>query len=185
MATPRGNKKRDVYRDLSSLPRSYQEALPEIEEVPQSSALKEISSTPRTRGSRARGRNLNVLPTVEQTPCRGPSKLVRCYPNVSSSLNGQNESGPAPMAVLKEEYPVKLTTTLIPDAANLETFSQTSPQIQGQGFSGQGIQETPVKGLKTAPVPALRASPSSIVGNENDECIYKSLGWDDEVDELM
>lgn len=184
MATPRGNKKRDVYRDLSSLPHSYHEALPGLEEVPQSSALQEISSTPRTRGNRPGGRNLNVLPTVEQTPCRGPSKLVRCYPNVPSSLIRQNESGPPPMAVLKE-YPVKLATTLIPDAANLGTPSQTGAQIQGPGSSGQGIQETPVKGLKTARVAALRASPLSVVENENDECIYESLGWNDEVDELM
>lgn len=185
LATPRGNKKRDVYHGLSSLRHSYQEALPEIEEVPPSSALREISSTPRARGNRPGACNLNVLPKIEQTPCRGPSKLVRSYPNESFTPNRQIESRPPPMAVLKSEYPVKLTSTSISDAANLETPSKAGPRIQGQGSSEQGIQDTPVKGLKAAQVTALRTSTLSLLGNENDECIYESLGWDDDADGLI
>lgn len=89
------------------------------------------------------------------------------------------------MAVLKAEYPVKPITTSISDAINLGTPSQAGPRVQGQGSSGQYIQDTPVKGLKATPVPALRASTLSLVGNENDECIYERLGWDDDADELM
>lgn len=89
------------------------------------------------------------------------------------------------MAVLKAEYPVKLTTTSISDPINLGTPSHPVPQFQGQGASGQRIQDTPVKGLKATPVAALRSSTLSLVGNENDECIYERLGWDDDADELM
>lgn len=183
MATPRGNKKKNVFDGLSSAPHSYKEPPLEIEDVPPSSALREISSTPRTRENRPGACNLNVLPTVEQTPCRGPSKLVRYYPNLSSTLNQQNESGPPPTAVLKAEDPVKLTTTSISDAASLGTPSKADPRIQMQGSCCQGKQNTPIKGLKTAQVMPC-ASSSSLVGNENDECIYQRLGWDD-ADELM
>lgn len=174
MATPRGKKGRDVFGGLSSLPYPYMEAPPETEEV------HEIASTPMTRGKRPEACHLNVLPTIEQTPCRGPSKIIRPL-----SLKLQNESGPPPVAVLREEYPFKLTTTLISDTGNHGTPSKASPCIQGWGSSKQGIQDTPVKGLKAAQVAALGTSTSSFVGNENDECIYKSLGWDDDADELM
>ena len=179
------NKKRDAFGGLPSLPHPYKEAPLEIEEVPQSSALLDISSTPKTRGNRRGACSLNVLPTIEQTPCRGPSKLPLSDPNVLWGLNRQDESAPAPMAVLKVEYPVKLTTTSISDPINLGTPLQAGPRFQGQGSSGQGIQDTPVKGLKATPATALRASTLSPVGKENDECIYERLGWDDDVDELM
>lgn len=89
------------------------------------------------------------------------------------------------MAVLKSEYSVKLTSTSISDAGNLETPSKASPRIQRQGSSEQGIQDTPVKGLKPAQVTALRTSTLSLLGNENDECIYESLGWDDDAGGLI
>lgn len=87
------------------------------------------------------------------------------------------------MAVLKAEDPVKLTTTSVSDAASLGTPSKADPRIQMQGSSCQGKQDTPIKGLKTAQV--MPCASSSLVGNENDECIYQRLGWNDDADELM
>lgn len=177
MATPRGNKKRDVFGDPSSLPYSH------IAEVPPSSALHRVISTPRIRNGPGACQP-TVQPTIEQTPCRGSSKLVKFYPNVSSSLKRQNELVPSSAAVLNANYPGELRNTSISDAPNLETPLKADSWTHGQGSSSQEIPDTPVKSLKTAQVTALRASTSSLAGKENDECIYERLGWDD-ADELM
>ncbi|MCJ1461553.1 hypothetical protein MMC07_000150 [Pseudocyphellaria aurata] len=177
MATPRVKKKRDAFGDPSSLPYSH------VAQVPPSSTAHKVISTPRIHNGPG-ACHPNVQPTIEQTPCRGSSKLVKFYPNLSSSLKRQNELGPAPVAVLNAKHSGKMTTTSISDAPNLETPLKADSWTHGQGSSSQEIPATPVKGLTTAQVTALRASKSSLPGKENEECIYESLGWNDP-DELM
>lgn len=182
MATPRGKRQRDVISGLPSLPQSV---LLEIDEAPPSSALRVISSTPRLRANKPGLRNQNTLPTIEQTPSRGPSKVLKFYSNAGLGANILVKPSSINLPLPVPDLALKSTTTAkSSNSGSLRTPSKSAPLIQRYEFSDRGIQETPVKNQKV-PQRAQDSKDISSAGNENDISIYQRLGWDDDADELL
>ena len=161
-------------------------SLPERDEIPPSSAPRAASSTPTMRGESAGPRNAHILPTIEQTPSRGPSNLVMSCLNISSTTNLQNEPGPPPMPLLKQRYPSNpQAMTKTSNITSLETPSKHSLWIHRHDTFGQEIENTPINRSKALRSTTIKNTASSPIGNENDISIYKTLGWDDEGDEML
>lgn len=179
MATPRPKRQHDVRSGFPSRPQSY---LPEIDEVPPSSALRVISSTPRLRANKSVARNPSTLPTIEQTPTRNPSKVIK-YWNGFPGANVQSKLS-SPTNLPLSDLAFKLPTTL--KSSNNDSLRTPSKPLflkPKHETSDQRIQQTPVKNLKVPQ--AVRDFTSSPAGNENDASIYQRLGWDDDADELL
>lgn len=218
MATPRGNRQKDLYGGLpASASQSQQEppSLPEINEIPPSSALRTtISSTPRNRVQNSRP---TASATIEQTPSRAGSKLASAssrFLDMSSSSADHHQKFeqaalPSPtMSLLKpKRYALNSlsshnNTTLTESSsdflASLETPSKPTSQVKlihtDVDLARQDIiiKSTPIsKRLQSdndtntplRPIQNPESSPSG--GTKNEISIYKTLGWDDDIDDLL
>ena len=183
MATPRGKRQKDMMSGLPSLPQSV---LPEIDNVPPSRALRVITSTPRLRANKPGVRNPKTLSTIDQTPSRGPSKILNSYSHVSLGANVEVVPSSSPMKMPLPDLAFKSTTTAkISSGSNLRTPSKPAPLIRRYACSDRGVQDTPVKNLKVSQG-ARDSKVMSSTGNENNISIYQQLGWDDDdADELL
>lgn len=217
MATPRGNRQKDVYGGLLPFASQSQQEppLPEINEIPPSSALRTISSTPRNGVQDSRP----TAATVEQTPCRAGSKLASGsrFLDMSSSADHHHRHHqfeqpglPSPMtSLLKPKYALNSSsshTTIMKSSsdffASLETPSKLTSQVKVIHTDAdlgrqETIQSTPIsKRLQSnnnnknnknntplRPIQNPGRSPSG--GTNNEISIYKTLGWDDEIDDLL
>lgn len=218
MATPRGNRQKDVYGGLLPFASQSQQEppLPDINEIPPSSALRTISSTPRNGVQDSQP----TAATVEQTPCRAGSKLTsgsRFLDMSSSNANHHHRHHqfeqpglPSPITSLpKPKYALNSSsshTTIMKSSsdffASLETPSKPTSQVKvihtDADLGRQGtIQSTPIskrfqssnnnnKDMNNTPLSPIQnpgRSPSG--GTKNDISIYKTLGWDDEIDDLL
>lgn len=216
MATPHGNRQKDVYGGLLPFASQSQQEppLPEINEIPPSSALRTVSSTPRNGVQTSRP----TAATIEQTPCRAGSKLASSsrFLDMSSSSadhhhhhhHHQSEQPglPSPMmSLLKPKYALNSSsshTTIMKSSSDffpsLETPSKPNSQVKVIHTDAdlgrqEIIQSTPIsKRLQSnknnnnntplSPIQNPGCSPS--VGTKNEISIYKTLGWDDVIDDL-
>lgn len=213
MATPHGNRQKDVYGGLLPFASQSQQKppLPEINEIPPSSALRTISSTPRDGVQNSRP----TAATVEQSPCRAGSKLVSSsrFLDMSSSSadrhhHHQSEQPglPSPMmSLLKPKYALNSSlshTTIMKSSsdffASLETPSKPNSQVKVIHTDAdlgrqEIIQSTPrSKRLQSnnnnnnnTPLSPIQNPGCSPSGSKNEISIYKTLGWDDDIDDLM
>lgn len=224
MATPRGNRQKDVYSGmLPFASQSQQEPpLPEINEIPPSSALRTVSSTPRNGVQNSRP----TAATVEQTPCRAGSKLASSsrFLDMSSSSADHHHHHPhqleqpdlpSPMmSLLKPKYALSSSsshTTIMKSSsdffASLETPSKPTSKVKVIHTDAdlgrqETIQSTPIskrlqsnndnnKNNKNNSNNNIPLSPiqnpgrTPLGGTKNEISIYKTLGWDDDIDDLL
>lgn len=210
MATPHGNRQKDVYGGmLPFASQSQQEPpLPEINEIPPSSALRTVSSTPRNGDQNSRP----TAVTVEQTPCRAGSKLAsssRFLDLSSSSADHHHQLEqpglPSPMmSLLKPKYALNSSsshTAIMKSSsdffASLETPSKPTSQVKVIHTDAdlgrqETIQSTPISkrlqsnnnnNIPLSPIQNPGRSPSG--GTKNEISLYKTLGWDDDIDDLL
>lgn len=143
-------------------------------------------------GSAVRNVRQRLLPNVEETPTRGPSK--------HADLNVAADSAAS----------VHMTSTIVMKVNASASMQDTSQRLgyrrppyisDGQATPSRkastnlkgpspepGVEVTPVKHLTSmsANIPrAHREIESPSASNEAGVSIYKSLGWDDDIDELM
>lgn len=188
MATPRGNRQKDVYGGLPFASQSQGQPLPEINEIPPSSALRAISSTPRNRVQKSR-----PTATIEQTPSRAGSKLARSSRLDMSSSNVENQieqPGLTPMMSLqKPKYALNSPYTIMKSSnfPILETPSKPSQVIiHTIADLGEEIKSTPIKRLhNNTPLSPIQNPECSRSATKDEICIYKTLGWDDDIDDLL
>ena len=187
MATPSVNRRKDVFGHVS---RKFNTAS-EADEIPSSSAVQVISCTPRAKGDCATnrpGRHLSSI--LEQTPSRGPLKLIVSRVNLSATANRPEMNGRLSGVPLDDRQNLPLpnkTDTRHLGPLPSDTF-RTPTKIRSNDSQRnnvhEGIKETPVKvsryALETIPE---KPTPLNAV-NENSMSIYDSLGWNDDIDEL-
>lgn len=225
MATPRGNRQKDVYSGMLPFASQSQQELPlpEINEIPPSSALRTVSSTPRNGVQNSRP----TAATVEQTPCRAGSKLAsssRFLDMSSSSADHHHHHHhhqfeqpglPSPMmSLLKPKCALNSSsshTTIMKSSSNffasLETPSKPTSKVKViHTDASLGCQET----MQSTPIikrlqsnndnnknnnnnsnnniplsPTQNPGRNPLGGTKNEISIYKTLGWDDEIDDLL
>lgn len=186
MATPKGNRQKDVFRGLPCRFQPYRANLPEVDEVPPSSALRFISATPNSCRSRLGGSQKSVLPTIEQTPSRGPSKHIRPCRNVSLSATQPDGLPPPVMTPTKPTHPTKPPATMNTNhGVSLGTGSKPNPFFQIHEGLHNELEDTPIKKGTTMPANTYSKPTPLVAGDENVRSIYENLGWEDEVDEAM
>lgn len=188
MATPNVNRRRDVFGHVS---RQFNIAS-EADEIPSSSAVQEISCTPTARGNCATNRPDQHLSTIlEQTPSRAPLKLTYSRANLSSIGSGPKMNGR--LSGMRSDGRDAIHLPNMPDARHLGPFpsgtlitpTKIRPIDPQRSNSHEGIKETPVRVSRNAlRTIQERSSPINAV-NENSMSIYDSLGWNDDIDELL
>ena len=202
-ATPSKNRYTNSSLGLPSLPRSHSAGrtdvvvAPDIDEVPPSSVTKISDSVSKAKRpptvtlapSRQSGGNL--LSSVEQTPTRGPSKFLGRPPSRSAGL----KKGGDPIITDHDSTRPKLQRSITcgPSLDNLPSWSMNIQATPSKARGTQdaesriddSIQQTPEKAMLTKDTP-VRHSPNAksfpLVEQENS--IYASLGWDDDIDDL-
>ena len=209
MATPKGNRRKDVFGSFPlNLPPRAQDVVPEPEDIPPSSVPRIPSSLqkPAEAPSQSPLPRRSMPPTIEQTPTRGPAKHNSKLLNLSqpSSLASARLLTPS-----KSQRP-SIASNLHTAAANprinsvrhLPPPQSVLPPQSSSSLAGKHSppvqpdrQETPVKApSKTAAVATAEsqippATESITVTSpppplaENNTSIYDALGWND-FDEL-
>ena len=201
MATPAANRRRDVYSNQPSELHNAALAQQEPEEIPPSScshvpasSVKQTEETITDSHLRPKRR---LMPTIEQTPTRGPLKYTNPSDGVPRRLNladGTGQRTPStsknsvvPASVLAAER--KATDQLSLGPSGVQATPSRKPSINLRPIQPTvGVKSTPTKPLRsvsgnlTAAKSSVMDSPAS---NGRSTSIYKDLGWDDDVDELM
>ncbi|KAL8803568.1 MAG: hypothetical protein Q9200_006149 [Gallowayella weberi] len=201
MATPSANRRRDVYASQPSQLQKPVVMQEEAEEIPLSSCTRVPASVVKTpagvqvgRGSAMSRRGL--MGTIEQTPTRRPSKLSRTNGMRKANLDTAEQAIAAtPSSVRTARHP----------ASVLESSQTTADQPLPESFGVRGtLARKASTGLETRPAwPAVEGGPVKPLGSVSanvagmsknmtsspiqkaDPSIYQSLGWDDDVDELL
>ena len=211
MATPKGNRHKDVFGGVARLPTTYPHELQEPQLLPPSSELRIPSSSLRPRDVKGRGglatpiskstatRFNKPVATIEQTPSRKISQLgaksICTEVNVDQEEDELSQESPK-LPVLPSELP-----TFGRPSAPHRTPSYDLPPLPATlpidtsfatfGKPRQSIKSTPVKSKlmrieESSPAATRRqvTTPSKV---DTQQSIYESLGWDDdhEIDELM
>lgn len=211
MATPKGNRRKDVFGGYPRLPQSSLAELEDVEAVPPSSDLRIPSSSvrrPAVPRFPAEGPRVPPSitrpprPSIEQTPSRRSSGNGR-YSHIIHAGDLVEEdtlcqSSPElprskpPLTTLKSPRPILQRTAshFSPAAAEVhqQTPSRKAPVVPLGVERGQGVQETPIKASKmndTLSGAVTQHLPSGLEPVETERSIYESLGWDDDIDELM
>lgn len=189
MVTPSVNRRKDVFSGLPRLPQPSQVVLPELEDIPPSSGLRVIASTPRVRANEINNRIQHRMPLVEQTPTRGSSKFARPITYTSLDVSQHNVTSQNFITPTKAQHSFN-----VPSMFDGIAFSSTNKSgkttvanssILNEGNSSQGVQDTPLKVSVVQPAETLQQLPSSVKIDEGDRSIYEKLGWDDDIDELL
>ena len=199
-ATPSKNRKGNAFALLPQLPPLNAKASMEhLEDVPPSSVTRIPSATKRvpfTSVDRTTQRLIDtLLPSIEQTPTRGPSKILHrgtsssAVTTLAADIVQSSPVGPGlkrpdinrmlsasykPLSWAKDIYktPTKNRTTYPFDRAE-------EPVIEATPIQNSSIHKAPSPAMDERQVDA----PSSH-SMEPQKSIYASLGWDDDVDEL-
>ncbi|KAI4263694.1 MAG: hypothetical protein L6R42_001177 [Xanthoria sp. 1 TBL-2021] len=201
MATPSANRRRDVYASQTSQLQKSAVIAEDVEEIPPSSCLRVPASTtklladPQAKSNSAEPRRY-LLPTVEQTPTRGPSKFSKLNNISNASPSAAKQAITTTSSWLMAAEP----QLSIPDTSRKHAYQLPSSRSGVQGTPSRrtstgpkgslprsGIESTPVKSSKTVSANLAVISnniTSSPMPKGGDVSIYESLGWDD-VDELM
>ena len=194
MATPSKQRHQDVIASLPRLPRARVAGMvvSQLDEVPPSSASKITDSAERARNSSAlasdysRRKHESVLPAIEQTPSRGPSKLWGRPPtSASSPISKEDVSMHCPDTA--KPKPPKATIVLSQHPSKLWSSNThgTPSKARTDESNECTVQKTPDKAICCTEILAKvwpAVAPTSLRGQE--ESIYASLGWDDDFDEL-
>ncbi|KAL8835303.1 MAG: hypothetical protein Q9170_003389 [Blastenia crenularia] len=200
-ATPSANRRRDVFSGLHSQSLQAAAVQEELEEIPSSSCALVPASTMKARTDEIMGRQLDttlqrLMPSVEQTPTRGPSKFAQV--DIAAKLRLAPESiESTPSSIARAKYAMSVQDTCQKPGYLKPTWTtdvQATPSRKASiaGLDGNlprpDVESTPMKQLKCVSTKIPRASydlAPSPAPDEGDESIYTSLGWDDDVDELM
>jgi len=190
MATPKGNRRKDVFGGLPRLPQPNQDLEPEPDEIPPSSVSRVPPSIQRSAGPRSNVRlppslARSAQPLIEQTPTRG---LSRFAPN----LLGPGLSSEADLQFLT---PSKSRRSVSASEPQITSDTHSAPQIpvhrvanppsvQRSNTHHPNIQETPLKYQPRAaekhkpPTQCITITSSPPLAG-NDTSIYDALGWND------
>ncbi|KAL8674558.1 MAG: hypothetical protein Q9168_001076 [Polycauliona sp. 1 TL-2023] len=196
MATPSANRRRDVYASRTSQMQQPAVISEDVEEIPPSSCLRVPASTTKLLPDLQAAINpaeprRYPMPSVEQTPTRGPSKFSRLntIPNARPST--------AEQAAAAEP---KISS---PDGGQPHAYQLTSSRLDIQGTPSRrpstarkgnlpcsGIESTPVKPLGMVSANSNSAASGNMMTSSafpkgEGASIYQSLGWDDDVDDFM
>ncbi|KAL8694358.1 MAG: hypothetical protein Q9218_000995 [Villophora microphyllina] len=200
MATPAANRRKNVFASQTSQQQTWTVPPAEVDEIPSSScahvpvsAIKPMAEAVLDSNSRPKKR---LVPSVEQTPTRGPS---RC-----SDINMRVTSRPG----LAERNNIQTKNPVYADTA-ISFSALTAKSAHQPPFSTCDVQSTPSKrtltsanrNLFTTRVEVTPLKPLGPVSegvtvtskditplpsaHEEGLSIYESLGWDDDADELM
>ncbi|KAL8859416.1 MAG: hypothetical protein Q9178_004094 [Gyalolechia marmorata] len=201
MATPSANRRRDVYATQATQAQKSTVISEEVEEIPPSSCIRVPASSikplpdPQAKTNSTRAREC-LMSTVEQTPTRGPSKLSRSNIRFSANTNPRKQVIMAtPSSAMAAGRLISVLNTSGKAAYQLpathlgveETPSRRSSTGPKGGLPRSSIEDSPVAPLKTVSANVIGTSTSltSSPIPKGDVSIYESLGWDDDVDELM
>ncbi|KAL9112212.1 MAG: hypothetical protein Q9187_007812 [Circinaria calcarea] len=210
MATPKGNRHKDVFGGVPRLPAMYPHEPREPEFIPASSdpripssslrfkstAVGGVLATPNPKSTARRFRKPD--PTVEQTPSRklsrpGASPLSN-EDKVDQDEDELGQESPK-LPILRSEQPAFKRPwhphrTHSYDLPPLPVTFPIDPPLSAFGKMRQSIESTPVKCKlmsveESSPAPLRQAATPS--KSDTQMSIYESLGWDDEhdIDELM
>ncbi|KAL9596809.1 MAG: hypothetical protein Q9179_004486 [Wetmoreana sp. 5 TL-2023] len=200
MATPSAKRRKDVFAALPSQAPTLTFDPQELEEISPSSCTCVPASAmkPPTEAIADSNPRPKKRPAVEQTPTRGPFKHSNLLNIVATPRLGLAEkkidettlrstNPKLPPSILDSSK--RLSEQLPPPTSGIQgTPSRRGSAITKGVLPRPVIEGTPVKPLKPVPgnlMPTsnnIMTSPSS---NEGGVSIYKSLGWDDDVDELV
>lgn len=189
LATPKGNRQKDVYSGRSQPPQPS-EVIPEPDEIPPSSAPRVPSSVqrgtiPRTKESQLILPKMPLHPAIEQTPTRGPAKHNHpLAPSVGYSSDVSQLCTP-----LKSRRSVGVTTSQKQDLHDQAAHDQSSRQLRP--LHDVDDNETPIKqpakpsvgNARACNIAPLKSSPPA-GANAISTSIYDALGWNDDFDEL-
>lgn len=187
--TPSVNRRKDVFSGLPHLPQASKAEIPELEDIPPSSGLRVIASTPRIRASGISNGGQPCMPLVEQTPTRGSSKFAK---SIASASLGVSQHQKTTQTFIT---PTKLLHSLnIPSTTDRTAFSltarvgktpMTDSSVSNEENSSQRVQDTPLKVSMAQPPKTSQQLPSSPIIDEGNRSIYEKLGWNDDIDELL
>ena len=210
MATPKGNRRKDVFGSFPlNLPPPAQDVIPEPEEIPPSSVPRIPSSLqkPAEAPSQPPLPRRSVTPTIEQTPTRGPakhnSKLLHSRPASLANarlLTPSKSQRPSIASKLHAAAKPRINAGRhLPSPQSVLPPQSSSPAGKHSPPVPADLQETPVKApSKAAAAPAAESrippfTESMTVSSsppppppplaENNISIYDALGWND-FDEL-
>ncbi|KAL8739042.1 MAG: hypothetical protein Q9181_000224 [Wetmoreana brouardii] len=201
MATPSANRRKDVFATLPSQVPTSAIMPQELEEIPPSSCTRVPASaikppTERIVDSNPRPKK-RLMPTGDQTPTRGPSKHSnlniaatprlglegkKVYITNQSSINSR-----LPPSILDSSKSV--SEELPPPASGVQGTPSRRRSASRTGILPRaGVEGIPLKPLESVSgnlMPTSNNVTPSPLSNEGGVSIYKSLGWDDDVDELV
>ena len=199
MATPKSNRQKDVFAvDASRLTHSFPAvaAPAEPDLIPPSSGLRVPSSSSKPRAQPGMGPGLlrmanRALPSVQQTPTRRTSKLTRsvsqttcraaeaiAFPQLSSELIEKEEEE-------ESKVPDRDSSPELPSYSSMSCGRTSIASITAIDQSHEStIQESPAKpaGILKAFTQPTHLPPEA---HQDSRSIYQSLGWDNDIDELM
>ncbi|KAL8910786.1 MAG: hypothetical protein Q9171_003965 [Xanthocarpia ochracea] len=201
MATPSANRRRDVYATQAPQAQKSTVIPEEVEEIPPSSCIRVPASSikplpdPQAKTNSTRAREC-LMSTVEQTPTRGPSKLSKSNIRFSANENFRKQLIMAtPSSATATGQSISVLDTSGKAAYQLpatrlgveETPSRRSSTGPKGGLPRSSIEDSPVAPLKTVSANVVGTSTSFTSSRipKGDVSIYESLGWDDDVDELV
>ncbi|KAL8682202.1 MAG: hypothetical protein Q9186_001740 [Xanthomendoza sp. 1 TL-2023] len=202
MATPSANRRRDVYVSQPSQLQKSMTMQVEPEEIPGSSCIRVPASIIKPPadvqvGSDSTMPRKRLMPAIEQTPTRGPSKFSRANVMRNGNLDTAEEVIAAtPSSVTTARRPASVlkrgqgrADQPLPESFGVQgTPSRRASTGLKTGLARSGIESSPVKplGSVSANVAATSKTMTSAPIQKADPSIYQSLGWDDDdVDELL
>ncbi|KAL9018321.1 MAG: hypothetical protein Q9185_004354 [Variospora sp. 1 TL-2023] len=197
MATPSVNRRKDVFARHQPRPQPSSAMQQGVEEEFPSSCTHVPASTIKAREDTAvEGAVGNArqafMPAVEQTPTRGPLK----YAPLGHAAVREGIVRRRPCSVKEVDGLVSIQDSMQRPgyrrppglSAVLATPSRKASMISRGSLFLTHSEATPMKGLTSMSANVRRGSKEvevSPASNEADGSIYKHLGWDDEVDELL
>ncbi|KAL8651241.1 MAG: hypothetical protein Q9210_003376 [Variospora velana] len=197
MATPSVNRRKDVFARHQPRPLPSSAIQQGVEEEPPYSCTHVPASTVKPREDAVVGGAIGnarqaFVPTIEQTPTRGPSK----YAHLGRVAVREGIIQRTPSSLKKVSGLVSIQDSMQRSgyqgppglSAVLATPSRKASMISRDSLPLTHCEGTPMKGLTSMSANVRRGSREIEVppaSNEADESIYKSLGWEDEVDELL
>lgn len=195
MATPKGNRRRDIFGGLPRQPQSDLDLEPEPDEIPPSSVSRVPPSIQKFAVPRSRDHLLppparSAQPHIEQTPTRGSTKFASDLldPGLGLEVDHKFLTPSKPRrSVSVSVLPKTLDTHNTPQ---LPVYHGPNlPSLPQSNTNHSNIQETPLKSQARAvqkhnpPTECITiASSPPPVGN--DTSIYDTLGWND-FDEML
>lgn len=199
MATPSKSRHYDTLPDVIRFPRPKRaSAATSLDEVPPSSVSRISDSARKAHESSSfckDGKRLidsNVLPTIQQTPTRGPTKLLGCPLSFSTTMAASEDivhlTPRATKSKSPEAKPALFLSYSLPSWPSRVQETPSKARTADYDFRQEKhkIEATPSKPiLSTKDSTNTSAAAALSSSQEQETSIYASLGWDDDVDELL